>query len=194
MLREILQYHPSPEGRPLEDISGLIDEMNHVLRQNFETLASATDNLTSEVLRKENVPGETVRLATARIEEPLLNMLNSYHDFWKRPFPHGLEEGQMLFTAILRKPIEEYLKELEGFMFVINNPDDAPEKYGTDMIGLKTVFNIEDEVKTFHEWLKRPCRSGKKIGRKGLWALLLALSAGFAAVFLTMSKPEKTGK
>jgi hypothetical protein len=194
MLREVLMYYPSPEGRPLEGISALIDEMNGILKQNFEALASATDNLTTEVLLKRHAPRETVRQAVALIEEPLLNMLTSYHDFWKRPFPPGLEEGQILFTDILRKPVEEYLKQLENVLSVIDSPEEAPGKYDAGIIELKTVFNIRDEVNAFHEWLKKTRRPEKKIVGKGLWILLFALSAGFAMAFLAATKPDKTGK
>jgi len=194
MLREVLQYYPSPEGKPLEDISGLIDEMNHVLKQNIEGLVTATDNLTTEILAKEYAPRETVRRAVTRIEEPLLNMITCYHDFWKRPFPAGLEEGQMLFTAILKKPVEEYLEQLEMILFIIDNPGEASEKYGINSIELKTVFHIEDAVNAFHRWLKKTHGSGKKTVRKGLWILLLALSAGFAVAFLSTIKQDKTDK
>ncbi|OPY77316.1 MAG: hypothetical protein A4E64_01170 [Syntrophorhabdus sp. PtaU1.Bin058] len=192
MLREVLQYYPSPEGKPLEDISGLIDEMNHVLKQNIEGLVTATHNLTAEVLAKEYVPRETIRQAVAQIEEPLLNMIGCYHDFWKRPFPAGLEEGQMLFTDILKKPVEEYLGQLEMILFTINNPGEASDKYGIDRIELRTVFHIEDAVNAFHRWLKKTHRSGKKTVRKGLWILLFALSAGFTVAFLSTIKPGKT--
>lgn len=194
MLREVLQYYPSPDGKPLDDISGLIEEMNRVLKQNIEDLAKATDNLTAEVLINEYVPGETIRQAVARIEEPLLNMLTCYHDFWKRPFPVGLEEGQMLFTAILRKPVEEYLGQLEKILFIIENPHKTSEKYGISSVNLKTAFDIEDVVNTFREWLKGSHAHGKKISRKGLWVLLFALSAGFAVAFLSATRPDKTGK
>ena len=194
MLREVLQYYPSPEGKPLEDISGLIDEMNRVLKQNIEGLVTATDNLTAEVLAKKYAPRETIRQAVTRIEEPLLNMIACYHDFWKRPFPVGLEEGQMLFTAILKKPVEEYLEQLEMILFTIDNPGEASEKYGINSIALKTVFHIEDTVNAFHGWLKKTHGSGIKTGRRGLWILLLALSAGFAVAFLSIMKPDKTGK
>lgn len=194
MLREVLQYYPSPEGKPLEDISELIDEMNRVLKQNIEGLAAAAHNLTAEVLAKEYAPRETIHQAVARIEEPLLNMMSCYHDFWKRPFPAGLEEGQMLFTDILKKPVEEYLEQLETIMFAINNPGEASEKYGIDRIELKAIFHIEDAVNAFHKWFKKTYGSGKKTVRKGLWILLLALSAGFTVAFLSTIKPDKTDK
>ena len=187
-------YYPSPEGQPLEDISGLIEEMNRVLKQNIKSLVRATDNLTTKVLMKEYAPRETIRQAVVLIGEPLLNMITCYHDFWERPFPAGLEEGQMLFTAVLRKPVEEYLKQLERTLFTINNPDEASEKYGTSRIELETVFHIEDEVSSFLEWLNKPHEAEKKSSRKGLWVLLLALSAGFTIAFLSTIKSDKTGK
>ncbi len=191
MLREVLQYFPSPEGRPLEDISGLIEKMNHVLKQNIGDLAKASDNLTAEVLAKEYATREAIRQAVSRIEEPLLNMVTCYHSFWKRPFPVGLEDGQMLFTAILRKPVEEYLEQLEMILFTINNPDEASERYGIDRIELKAIFHIEDVVNTFHKWLNRSRGRGKGIGKKGLFALLFALSAGFAMAFLAVTRSDK---
>lgn len=191
MFREVLQYYPSPDGKPLEDISELIDEMNHALKKNFEALISATGSLMTEVLLKENVPQEAVRQAAVRIEETLSSMLISYHDFWKRPFPHGLEDGQALFTAVIRKPLEEYLTQLERFLSAINDPDRRPQQYIADMINLKAVFDVKDEVNAFHTWLKRPRRPEKRIAEKGLLALLLALAAGFAAAFLALSKPGK---
>jgi len=191
MFHEVLQYYPSPDGKPLEDISELIDEMNRVLKKSFEALISTTGDLMTEVLLKADVPRETVRQAAARIEETLSSMLASYHDLWKRPFPHGLEEGQALFTAVLRKPLEEYLNQLERFLSAINDPDQRPRQYIADMIDLKAVFDVEDEVNAFHAWLKRSRRPEKRIAEKGLLALLLALAAGFAAVFLVLSKPGK---
>ncbi|MBP6940691.1 MAG: hypothetical protein KBB65_02865 [Syntrophorhabdaceae bacterium] len=194
MLREVLMYYPSPEGRPLEGISALIDEMNGILKKNFEALTSATVDLTTEVLLKGHAPRETVKEAVARIEEPLLNMLASYHDFWKRPFPPGQEDGQALFTNILRKPVEEYLKQLENVLSFIDNPGETPGKYDAGIIDLKSVFDIGGEVNAFHEWLTKTSKPEKKIAAKGLWVLLFALSAGFAMAFLAVTKSGEKGR
>ena len=194
MLREVLQYYPSPDGKPLEDISGLIEEMNRVLEQNIRSLAKATDSLAAEVLVDGHVPRETIRQVVAGIEEPLLNMITSYYDFWERPFPVGMEDGQALFTAILRKPVEEYLGQLERILFIIENPHKTSGRYDISRVDLKTAFDIEDVVNTFHEWLKRPHEQGKSVNRKGLWVLLLALSAGFALAFLSTTRSDKTDK
>jgi hypothetical protein len=39
-------------------------------------------------------------------------LADSYHELWRRPFPPGLEMGQILLSAVFERPMRDYLDAL----------------------------------------------------------------------------------
>ena len=96
LLRKGLIQRPTPEGLPHPDLSAAISPASDTYFGGLQSLESDSPDLSFDHLK-----------------QAVEKMVAGYHLLWERPFPHGLEMGQILYAAILERPMRELLKVLE---------------------------------------------------------------------------------
>jgi hypothetical protein len=74
-----------------------------------------------------------------------------YHDLWRRSFPPGLEQGQVLFGAVMERPLRILLRYLED----VGKSDPA----GDELPG-EVILEADEEIERLDSWL-----NGLPVGR-----------------------------
>ncbi|WP_386689911.1 hypothetical protein [Lonepinella sp. MS14437] len=126
ILDEALLNRPEPIGIPHYDIDSAIASAREY--------SDAIDELSDP----------DIQLDAWDLQHLAQSMANGYKEFWESPFPIGLETGQILFSAILEKPMRELSRNLKKILRNLEIDDNNP------------LINIdaEKEVDAFNEWLE----------------------------------------
>lgn len=123
LLRDGLALRPAPEGRPFHDL---------------ETALAGAGDYFEELRRISRFRG---RLSGNDLLDLAKEMVRAYHRLWSSPFPTGLATGQILFSAILERPMRDLLHGLTALR------DDK----STDHEPLLQL-DAEVEVRCFAQW------------------------------------------
>jgi hypothetical protein len=95
-LRRGLIDRPTPEGPPHPDLAAAISPASDTYFGGLQSLAPGTPELPLDLLN-----------------QAVEKMVEGCHLLWERPFPPGLEMGQILYAAILERPMRDLLRVLE---------------------------------------------------------------------------------
>lgn len=127
VLRNGLIQRPTPEGTPHFDLQSALESAENYFHSVRE-LGEAGGNLSADDLLK-----------TAE------GMVAGYHCLWERPFPLGLEKGQILAAAVLERPMRDLLRGLERLVDQAEHDDLPAEPLLT--------LDADEEAERFNNWL-----------------------------------------
>ena len=126
ILQKALLERPTPKGLPYLDLDEAIDS-THEFFESLQDLAYSSTELTTQDLR---------HLAQG--------MAKGYTTLWHRPFPYGLEEGQMMLSQVLEKPIRNLLRALSDI-----------SHGNSDYLGnFSTSLEVSNELTYFDQWAR----------------------------------------
>lgn len=138
ILEKGLALRPEPAGRPFYDL---------------ETAMAAANDYFQKLRDVDNCRG---RLSGSDLLDLATGMIEGYHRLWESPFPKGLEAGQILFSAILERPMRDLLRGLTALR--------AGEFTGHEP---PLLLDAQDEVLYFTDWADSlPSRQGRAVTRK----------------------------
>jgi hypothetical protein len=147
-----LLHRPRPAGHPWR----LPEEISRL----FENMLDLTDALRGElqcfsriILVADFLPADAdVGQAFEKVSAPVENLLELHHVLWRRPFPDGFEAGQYLLSAIMERPLRSMFELFEKALAVIDNPEKARDREGSETISLSLNLEADREVHAFLRW------------------------------------------
>jgi len=176
--REMMN-RPVPEWARWNDITELFERVSNYFTKNIQALSDSTNQLTEQVLAKENVDDNIIWNSVQSISTPLFNLVSLYHFIWSRPFPSGMEQGQPLLAAMVERVIKDYIDMLDDVILVTKDPEKAVKKHGSLTVRMHMDFRIDEEAKRFNDWLNFCVVENQVKKRKNIRNILLTAFAGF---------------
>lgn len=134
-----------------DDLQPIIDILDDALLNRPEPIGEPHFDIDSAIFSAydysyalEELSNEDKELDSWDFEHLIQNMANGYKEFWERPFPEGQEVGQILFSAILEKPMRDLLRNLRKIL----------REEGFDNSKPLICLDADKEVEAFNLWLE----------------------------------------
>jgi len=167
-LRDGFIKRQAPAGLPHADIHQALGGCWDRLSNCPGALSVAVNNL-GNILSRENAADSSVSRAVGEVDKEVDRLVSAYHDLWRRPFPSGLEKGQILTAAVFERLMRTLLDSFEQLVMAIDEPGEAIARYGTTTINLAIVLQVDEEIAEFNSWLdslrgKQSCPSVPSAG------------------------------
>lgn len=151
-LRDGFVKRPAPAGLPYTDIEQALSD-NWERLSNCPGAMTASVNNMGKVVSQADATDYAISQVVGKVGKEVDELISAYHDMWCRPFPDGLEKGQILISAVFERMLRTLLDSFEQIVMVVQEPREAVVRYGTSTINLATVFQADEEIAEFNSWL-----------------------------------------
>lgn len=157
-----LSHRPHPDGIPWE-IPGQVSQLLEEMLDLIDALCRGFESFAACILAADADPTDAeIRQAFQRVASPVRRLLQVHHTLWQRPFPTGLEPGQVLLAEIMQRPLRDVLAMFERMLAVIDDPASALDADGSLTIRFHLHLEADREVKAFTRW----CRNVREAGAR----------------------------
>jgi hypothetical protein len=106
----------------------------------------AVNNI-GKMIAQENAADYAIPRGVGEVGKEVDNLVGAYHDLWRRPFPTGLEKGQILTAAVFERLMRTLLDSFE------QEPRAAIAKYGSTTINLSIVLQANRRVQPLAQFV-----------------------------------------
>lgn len=178
-LRRAFVDRPVPSGSPREDVFDTAHEFADFLCACLRPIAEASNDLFDRLL-PQDVDESSINAGVVKLHLALAELVNNYHKLWRRPFPPGMEMGQILLSAVFERLMRDYLDALEDVL-------DSMERAGVSEAEKPQItleMRADEELARLQAWLEQTALAQRRdlVRSKGVG--LGALAAAFGLGWL----------
>jgi len=171
---------PFPEGEPRSDVFIAAEEFLDLLGESIPPLVRASNDLFDRLL-PQGVGGKELNAGIDALRQAAAKLVDVYHDLWRRPFPPGLEMGQILLANVFERLLRDYLRALEQTLSSLEKSSIGEPSQAEMMVTLE----IDEEAARLNDWLERTAVMQRRelVSAKGFGLGALAVSFALGWLF-----------
>lgn len=174
-LRRAFIDRPVPEGIPREDVFDTTRHFLDLLCDRLRSMVDVSNDLFDRLL-PQGAAEPAMNASFTALRAAVAELIDSYHTLWRRPFPSGLEMGQILLSAAFEKPMRDYLTALENVL----NATSKAEAGRAEQPVLSLELQIDEELARLQTWLEQTALAQRRemVRSRGFGLGALAVSFG----------------
>jgi len=114
---------------------------------------TSSHNRLGQNLCWENATDDQICQAVEEVQSIIEELVEIYRSLWQRPFPPGVEKGQILCSAVIERIMRTMLEHFEQAVFVVEKPKEAVARFGSVEVHLQLVLEADKKIEAFNQWL-----------------------------------------
>ena len=152
VLQDAFVNRPVPAGSPYYGIDGALACVNDRIVKAVDQLGGPFDRL-GALLAMKTVAESVMSSAVADVEKAIVRLVDSYHGVWRFPFPAGLEQGQILVSAVVEQILRKIMAGLELMIDVVDHPEMVVPRNGSARVDLNINIAPGPEMAELQRWV-----------------------------------------